>query len=150
YIEGDRLTDGAKAALAGLAEIRPPAAFEGDVAALGTAHRTVQLDQGTAASAIAQAITGHGGKAPRGAGPIAAMKTIKNATEIAGSRVAPRRDGAAVVRFLAWLDRTAPKGGLTEIDAVEALETFRRDTNLLKDVSFPTISGSGPNGAIVH
>ncbi len=78
------------------------------------------------------------------------MKTIKNDTEIAGSRAAHRRDGAAMVRFLAWFDRTAPKGGLTEIDAVEALETFRRDTNLLKDVSFPTISGSGPNGAIVH
>jgi Xaa-Pro aminopeptidase len=150
YVDADRVTAGAKAALAGLAEIRPPAAFEADVAALGTAHRTVQLDQGSAASAIAQAITGHGGKAPRGADPIAAMKTIKNDTEIAGSRAAHRRDGAAMVRFLAWFDRTAPKGGLTEIDAVEALETFRRDTNLLKDVSFPTISGSGPNGAIVH
>jgi Xaa-Pro aminopeptidase len=150
YADADRLTAGAKVALAGLAEIRPPAAFEGDVAALGTAHRTVQLDQASAASAIAQAITGHGGKAPRGADPIAAMKTVKNDTEIAGSRAAHRRDGAAVARFLAWFDRTAPAGELTEIDAVEALETFRRDTNLLKDVSFPTISGSGPNGAIIH
>ncbi len=128
YVDADRVTAGAKAALAGLAEIRPPATFEADVAALGTAHRTVQLDQASAASAIAQAVTGHGGKAPRGADPIAAMKTIKNDAEIAGSRAAHRRDGAAMVRFLAWFDRTAPKGGLTEIDAVEALETFRRDT----------------------
>ena len=60
------------------------------------------------------------------------------------------RDGAAVARFLAWFDREAPSGKLTEIDAVEALESFRRDTGLLKDVSFPTISGAGPNGAIVH
>ncbi|RYX91437.1 MAG: M24 family metallopeptidase, partial [Bradyrhizobiaceae bacterium] len=52
--------------------------------------------------------------------------------------------------FLAWIDREAPKGGLTEIDAVEALETFRRNTGALKDVSFPTIAGTGPNGAIVH
>ena len=121
-----------------------------DVAALGAEHRTVQLDQSSAANAIIQAITGHGGKAPRGPDPIAAMKAIKNDTEIAGSRAAHRRDGAAVTTFLAWFDRTAPSGGLTEIDAVEALETFRRDNGLLKDVSFSTISGSGPNAAIVH
>ncbi len=55
-----------------------------------------------------------------------------------------------MARFLAWLDREAPGGKLTEIDAVEALESFRRDTGKLKDVSFPTIAGAGPNGAIVH
>jgi Xaa-Pro aminopeptidase len=55
-----------------------------------------------------------------------------------------------MARFLAWFDREAPGGGLTEIDAVAALETVRRDTGLLKDVSFPTIAGAGPNGAIVH
>jgi Xaa-Pro aminopeptidase len=150
YVDERKLSDAAKTALAGLAEIRPPAAFVEDIAALGAEHRTVQLDQATAAHAITQAITGHGGKAPRAADPIAAMKAIKNDTEIAGSRAAHRRDGAAVTTFLAWFDSTAPSGRLTEIDAVEALETFRRDTGLLKDVSFPTISGSGPNGAIVH
>ena len=56
----------------------------------------------------------------------------------------------ALARFLAWIDREAPTGALTEIDAVEALETFRRETGALKDVSFPTIAGTGPNGAIVH
>jgi Xaa-Pro aminopeptidase len=65
-------------------------------------------------------------------------------------REAHRRDGAALARFLAWLDLEAPKGKLTEIDAVAALETFRRDTGRLKDISFSTIAGSGPNGAIVH
>src|SRR4029079_12309314 len=82
--------------------------------------------------------------------PIAAMKAVKNATEIAGTRTAHARDGAAVTRFLAWLAREAPAGKLTEIAAVEKLEAFRRDTGLLKDISFPTISGAGPNGAIVH
>jgi len=65
-------------------------------------------------------------------------------------RAAHRRDGAALTRFLAWFDREAPAGRLTEIDAVAALESFRRDTGLLKDVSFPTIAGAGANGAIVH
>jgi Xaa-Pro aminopeptidase len=78
------------------------------------------------------------------------MKAVKNATEIEGARAAHLRDGAALVRFLAWFDKEAPGGKLTEIDAVAALETFRRETRMLKDVSFPTIAGSGPNGAIVH
>jgi Xaa-Pro aminopeptidase len=75
---------------------------------------------------------------------------VKNAAEIAGARAAQLRDGAAVTRFLAWFDREAARGVLTEIDAVEALESFRRDTGLLKDISFPTIAGAGPDGAIVH
>src|SRR6185437_12071833 len=82
--------------------------------------------------------------------PITLMKAVKNHAEIAGTRAAHLRDGAAMTRFLAWLDREAPQGTLTEIDAVAALESFRRDTGLLKDVSFPTISGAGPNAAIVH
>jgi Xaa-Pro aminopeptidase len=148
YIDQGKLTDAAHAALAGLAEVRDPAAFAPDLAALG--NQTVRLDQATAAQAIAQAITAHGGRAPRGPDPIAVMKATKNATEIAGSRAAHLRDGAAVTKFLAWFDREARSGLLTEIDAVEALETFRRDGGLLKDISFPTIAGSGPNGAIVH
>jgi Xaa-Pro aminopeptidase len=150
YIEEDKLTDAARSALVGLAEIRPPEAFAADLAALGAARRTMRLDQATAAQAIAQAIAANGGRAPRGSDPIAAMKAVKNATEIAGSRAAHRRDGVAVVKFLSWFDREAPGGRLTEIDAVEAIETFRRDSGLLRDVSFPTIAGAGPNGAIVH
>ena len=67
-----------------------------------------------------------------------------------GARAAHVRDGKAVVRFLAWLDGRAADGTLDEITAVRKLEEFRRDTNMLRDISFPTISGSGPNGAIVH
>src|ERR1700760_4008947 len=90
------------------------------------------------------------GKPVRGNDPVALLKAVKNSTEIAGTRTAHQRDAVALSRFLAWIDREAPKGALTEIDTVEALETFRRDTGALKDVSFPTIAGTGPNGAIVH
>lgn len=85
-----------------------------------------------------------------GQDPCILPKARKNAVEVEGSRQAHLRDGAAMVRFLAWLDDTAPKGGLTEIDVATALEGFRRDTNALQDISFETISGAGPNGAIVH
>jgi Xaa-Pro aminopeptidase len=77
-------------------------------------------------------------------------KARKTRAEINGARDAHLRDGAAMVRFLAWLDVEAPKGGLTEVDVVIALEGFRRDTNVLRDISFETICGAGPNGAIVH
>jgi Xaa-Pro aminopeptidase len=150
YVDESKLTDAAREALAGIVDIRPEEAFTQDLAALGARHLVVRLDQATAAHAISQAITANGGKVSRGPDPIALMKAVKNAAEIAGSRAAHRRDGAAMANFLAWFDRVAPHGQLTEIDAVEALETFRRDTGLLRDVSFPTISGAGPNGAIVH
>jgi Xaa-Pro aminopeptidase len=78
------------------------------------------------------------------------MKARKNAAEIRGARAAHLRDGAAVSSFLAWFSEEAPNGRLTEIDAVKALETFRRQTKKLVEVSFPTISGAGANGAIVH
>ena len=110
----------------------------------------MRLDSATAADALARLITDAGGTVMRASDPITVMKAQKNATEIAGTRYAHHRDGAAVANFLAWFDREAPKGKLTEIDAVAALETFRRDTGLLKELSFPTISGAGPNGAIVH
>ncbi|MDA7428658.1 aminopeptidase P family protein [Primorskyibacter aestuariivivens] len=81
--------------------------------------------------------------------PCILPKACKTGAEIAGAREAHLRDGAAMCEFLAWLDAEAP-GDLTEIDVVTALEGFRRDTNQLLDISFETISGAGPNGAIVH
>jgi Xaa-Pro aminopeptidase len=148
YIDPRKVTDAVRATLSDVAELRTEEDLAGDVGSL--ANQTVRLDQGTAADALVRLIESHGGKPARGSDPITLMKAMKNTAEIDGMRAAHLRDGAAMVRFLAWFDIEAPKGELTEIDAVEALETFRRDTGLLKDVSFPTISGSGPNGAIVH
>ena len=150
YVDGRKLTNAVRDQLEELADVREPTALEPDLAALGARGRTVRLDQASAADALARIVTGAGGKVSRGPDPIALMKAIKNTVEIEGARAAHARDGAAVARFLAWFEREAPRGNLTEIDAVAALESFRRDTGLLKDVSFPTIAGSGPNGAIVH
>ncbi|MGZ8389351.1 MAG: M24 family metallopeptidase, partial [Rhodoplanes sp.] len=150
YANPRKLGNDVRHALHELAEIAPPEAFMRELAARAAAGATVRLDHATAAQAISVAAEQAGGKVVRGPDPIAAMKTIKNATEIAGARAAHRRDGAALTRFLAWLDREAPSGALTEIDAVEALEDFRSASGLLKDISFPTIAGAGPNGAIVH
>ncbi|MGB6565821.1 MAG: aminopeptidase P family protein [Xanthobacteraceae bacterium] len=150
YIDGRKLGDDVRHRLDELVEVRAPEKFAGDLAALGKAQRAVRLDPAACAEAIARLVTENGGKVMRGSDPIAPMKAVKNTTEIAGARAAQLRDGVAVARFLAWFDREAPHGQLTEVDAVEALESFRRDTGLLKDVSFPTIAAAGPDGAIVH
>ena len=150
YVEGAKLSNAVRHRLEEVTEVREPADFIRDLAALGEARRTVRLDQATAADALSRFITGAGGKVIKGADPIAMMKAVKNPVEIEGAREAHLRDGAAVTRFLAWFDHEAPKAGLSEIDTVEALESFRRDGGLLKDVSFSTIAGAGPNGAIVH
>jgi Xaa-Pro aminopeptidase len=150
FIDGRKLSNDVRHQLEKLADIRAPDDFASELSALGKAGKTVRLDQTTGATALARIVKTAGGKTTKGPDPIASLKTVKNAVEIEGARAAHRRDGAAMARFLAWFDREAPKGKLTEIEAVEALETFRRETNLLKDVSFPTIAGAGPDGAIVH
>src|SRR5215475_13888649 len=150
YVDGRKLSNDVRNRLEVLADVREPSDFVGALGALGRQKQTVRLDQATAADALARLITSHGGKVTRAPCSIALMKAVKNEIEIAGARAAHLRDGAAVTRFLAWFDREAPRGKLTEIEAVAALESFRRDTGLLKDISFPTIAGAGPDGAIVH
>jgi len=117
--------------------------------------QTFQIDPGSTPQAVLAMLEDRASqvkslKITKGTDPCILPKARKNDVEIEGSRAAHLRDGAAMVRFLAWLDETAPKGGLTEIDVVTALEGFRRETNALQDISFETISGAGPNGAIVH
>jgi Xaa-Pro aminopeptidase len=82
--------------------------------------------------------------------PCALLKAKKNAVELQGAREAQARDGAALCRFLAWLDAHASAGKIDELSASDKLEAFRRESNLFEDSSFDTISGAGPNGAIVH
>ena len=150
FIDGRKLSNSARDHLERNAEVREPDALAAALTELAQAGATIALDHATAPDALSRLIVGAGGTPLRGADPVALLKAVKNETEIRGARTAHRRDAVALARFLAFIDREAPKGGLFEIDAVEALETFRRDTGALKDVSFPTISGTGPNGAIVH
>ncbi len=148
YLADGKLDNKVRQALEEIAELREPGALANDLGQLK--DKTVRLNSASAADALTRLVSEGGGKPVRAADPIALMKAIKNHAEIVGSRAAHKRDGEAMARFLAWLEREAPSGKLTEIEAVEALESFRRETGVLKDISFPTIAGSGPNGAIVH
>ena len=118
--------------------------------ALGQLDGPVRVDKSSAPLAVSQHLEAAGIEVAWGDDPCILPKARKNTSEIAATREAHLRDGAAMVEFLAWFDAEAPKGGLTEISAAQALEGFRRATNALQDISFDTISGAGPNGAIVH
>jgi Xaa-Pro aminopeptidase len=150
YFDPVKVTNEAGAAVGGIADLCQPARFVEDLEALGRTGATVRLDAATAAVALARRLEAAGGKADVGPDPISLLKAVKNASEISGARAAHLRDGAAVTRFLAWFDREAPGGKLDEIRAAEALESFRFETGLLKDISFPSISAAGPNAALPH
>jgi Xaa-Pro aminopeptidase len=150
FIDHRKLSNSVRDHLEQTATIAEPGALTAKLIELSKSGASIALDSATSADALTRLISSAGGKPVRGADPVSLLKAVKNDTEIAGTKTAHRRDAIALARFLAWVDREAPSGALTEIDAVEALETFRRDTGALKDVSFPTISGTGPNGAIVH
>ena len=149
YLASTDIAPEARDALGPLADLEPRSAFEGGLDALAGGAKKIRLDAATGGAALKARIEAAGGVADVGPDPVTVMKAVKNAAEIAGMRAAHHRDGIAVSRFLAWLQREGGNG-VSEIEAVEALEDFRRAGGSLRDVSFPTISGSGPNGAIVH
>ncbi|WP_299359015.1 aminopeptidase P family protein [uncultured Paracoccus sp.] len=108
----------------------------------------VRLDPQTAPEQVFRLLEGAGIAIAEAPDPVALPKARKTAAELSGMRAAQLRDAVAMVRILAWLDSQTP-GAFTEIDVVRTLEGFRREAGCI-DISFDTICGSGPNGAIVH
>jgi len=123
-------------------------AFENALSQLS--GKTVAVDPERAVSAIFDALDKAGAKVVALRDPTILPKAIKNEVEIAGQRASQIRDGAAIARFLHWIDEEAPSGEVNELTASDKLESFRREAPELRDLSFDSISGSGPNGAIVH
>lgn len=150
FVADNKLTTENRAALAGVAELADKKSFEVAVESLGAGGKAVWFDPATVPSEVKTLLTKGGARLIEKRDPIALPKAKKNEVELAGMRDAQALDGVAMARFLAWFDRAAPTGKLTEIDIVKALEAFRREMVGIVDVSFETISGSGPNGAIVH
>jgi Xaa-Pro aminopeptidase len=85
-----------------------------------------------------------------GASPVAVMKCIKNEVELEGFRQCHIRDGAALCSFFAWLEKHVAGGDIDEVSAADKLEEMRSTKKHFVGLSFPTISGSGPNGAVIH
>ncbi len=147
FVTSQRLSDTVLAHLDPVANLVDPAQLKDRLALLKSAGKPVRLSTATAAYWFQNRL---GKLIVAGTDPCLKLKAIKNTAEIKGARAAHRRDAVAVCRFLAWFDRESATGKLDEITAARQLETFRRETNKLKEISFDTISGSGPHGAIVH
>jgi len=129
--------------LDGSVTVRDPGGF---LDYLGEVEGPVRIDRATVPQKLADVL---GDRAVYGDEPCVLPKARKNKAEIEGAAQAHLRDGAAMVALLAWLDQQQP-GSISETDVVRKLEAYRRRDNALQDISFDTISGTGPNGAIMH
>ncbi len=149
FLDRRKVTPELRAHLDADVERLSPAKFGPALEALGQAG-PVLADPASAAEWVFHRLKAARAEVLRQADPCLLAKACKNQVELDGAREAHRRDGAALTRFLAWLAREAPGGGVTELEAADRLETIRRESDQFRDLSFDTISGAGPNGAIVH
>ncbi len=148
FVDPKKRTPGLERHLGNAVALDAPSAFGPALDRL--AGKRVRIDPASAPEWVLDRLTAAGARVVRGSDPCQLPKACKNAAEMDGARAAHRRDGAALARFFAWLADEAPKGALTEISAADRLEAFRAEGALFQGLSFPTIAGSGPHGAIVH
>jgi Xaa-Pro aminopeptidase len=150
FVSADRFTEDGCDHLASVARLHDPASLDAVLSSLGERKLRVLLDPATAPERLRLLLEQSGAQIISGRDPCVLPKARKNAIEQEGARNAHRRDGAAMVRFLCWLEKAALEEELDEITVTERLARFREDTGALKDLSFTTIAGAGPNGAIPH
>ncbi|MCC6940964.1 MAG: aminopeptidase P family protein [Novosphingobium sp.] len=148
FIAQEKVTADLTAHLGNAVRVQPRDAFVPALEALKGFK--VAVDTERAVAAVFHALEGAGADVVPLTDPVVLPKAIKNPVEQAGHRAAQARDGAAIARFLHWVGEEAPKGQVTELSAADRLQAFRAEGGLLKDLSFDTISGAGPNGAVVH
>jgi Xaa-Pro aminopeptidase len=149
FVDGRKLANGAASRLGPKIRVHPLADL-GKAFARHGANGGLLVDPGQAPSWVIRQSEKSEIRLVRGEDPCALPKAAKNGAEIAGMRAAHERDGAALTRFLAWLEREGPTGEIDELTAAQTLEDFRAEDPAFRDLSFPTITGAGPNGAIVH
>jgi Xaa-Pro aminopeptidase len=149
-IDPRKLTDAARSHLGPDVKVVAPKEFGPALDRLAKGGRRVDVDPARIPYWIARRLARAGADLKDAADPCIAPKAAKNRVELKGIRAAHLRDGAALTQFLAWFDHEAPKGDLTEVAAAAKVDSFRAANDLFQGLSFPTISGSGPNGAIVH
>ena len=150
FVDPDNVGKDVRSHLGNAIRVLPPAALPEVLGALGTEQATVQIDPMSTPVWIETLLRESGAKVRRSTDPVALPKAIKNGTELEGMRHAHVVDGRAVAKFLCWLDATVGTETVTECGAADRLEEFRREDPLFRSPSFPTISGTGPHGAIVH
>ncbi|RUN77013.1 aminopeptidase P family protein [Sphingomonas sp. TF3] len=148
FVAPEKVTDAVRQHLGNAIRLHPRDAFADALQAF--AGKRIAADPERAVSAIFDSLTAGGATVLPLRDPVVLAKAIKNPVEIGGHRSASARDGAAVARFLRWVEAEAPKGGLTELSCVARLQEFREATGVLLDTSFDTISATGAHGASPH
>ena len=148
FIAAEKVTPELRAHLGNAVTIRPREAFVPQLETL--AGKQVAVDPERTVQAVFAALAGAGARVVPLTDPTIIPKAVKNPVEQQGQRAAQARDGAAVAKFLHWLSLAAPKGDQTELSAAARLHEFREESPLLRDLSFDTISGAGPNAAQCH
>ncbi|MEO1041887.1 MAG: aminopeptidase P family protein [Pseudomonadota bacterium] len=150
FLDPRKVTDELPSHLGNSVGIQPETALNARLKELGQTKARVLIDPSLTPVQYVRTLQEEGATILRAEDPCALPRAIKNETEREGARQAHVRDGAAVVRFLHWLSQEGPSGTVTEIAAAEQLETYRRETGELQDISFDSITGSGPHGAMAH
>jgi Xaa-Pro aminopeptidase len=145
-----RITAQTRKAIGSRITLRAPSEMNASLTALGKKKSVVMLDGAKVPQAVALTLKHAGAKIIEGNDPCTLPKAQKNRTEQQGARDAQIRDGAALANFLCWIDHNAPSGKITEFQAQSKLHEFRKATGLLVDLSFGSISASGPNAALPH
>ncbi|MFZ2055695.1 MAG: aminopeptidase P family protein [Candidatus Aminicenantales bacterium] len=148
FIAREKVGEKAKAALKKKVRFRDYNEFPGELRCLASAKSRVWLDEASVSQWIVDSLKG--AKLILKPSPVAVFKALKNTAEIKGAKEAHRRDGAAMVKFLYWLEKAVPEGGVTELSAAQRLEAFRSGQIHFRGPSFSTISAYGSHGAIVH
>ena len=148
FIHPDKVGEDVRAHLGNHVTLREEADLEGALRRM--IGKRVSLDPATTSAWVFDTLNDAGATVVEGDDPVALPKAVKNAAEIAATTRAHERDAVPLVTFLHWLDTEAQSGDVDEIDAAMKLEELRRETGVLEDISFPSITGAGPNGAIVH
>jgi Xaa-Pro aminopeptidase len=148
FVAGEKVGPDVRQHLGNGVRLHDRYAFEGALSEFK--GKTVAVDPERAVSAIFDALDKAGAKILPLRDPVVLPKALKNPVEVAGQKAAQTRDGAVIARFLRWIDEEAPKGDVDELKASDKLEGLRRQNPELRDLSFDSISGAGPNGAIVH
>lgn len=139
-----------RAHLGNAVAVRPLDEFGAGLDALGAGRATVMVDPASAPEAVPTRLRAAGAAIKSADDPVALPKACKNPVELAGARAAHLRDGAALTRFLHWMKRVVEPGTVSELQAARKLAALRGQDPLLRDLSFESISGSGPNGAVIH
>jgi Xaa-Pro aminopeptidase len=130
--------------------IQPIEGFGGALEQRGGERRAVLVDPKITSAQVIQRLEAAGARVIEGEEPCVLAKACKNPVELQGARDAQRRDGAAVCRFLCWLEREVGTRPITEREAATRLDGERARDPLYQGPSFATISAAGPNAALPH